>query len=398
MQTTSASFEQVAGQVSQKVAELLDTYVCVTDAQGIVVAASEPGCVGQRLGGLRREGNPAIPLRAAGQEGGVIVGEPLNGELVPPRLARGVVELVISQATVVSALPNQDVLKNTFIHDLLRGVLGDEEQLLRQARILGMDLAPPRAVILIDAANYILGPSKTKQPEENNERARRRAQLVIGSVVSFFCLPSDTICGYIGEGEIAVLKASDTKNLVHWAESDDLSRQPGSSWANLSALKRAGEALLSRLHLDTSTPFSVGIGRYHRGLDGLARSYEDARAALSLGRHFHGDNGVHCLDALGTAAFVGVSDERTKVELAKYLLSPLDGEPELINTLEALFAENCHPLQAAHRLGIHRNTLSYRLDKIALLTGMDPRCFEQAVQIRLALLLRSLQGDKDGAS
>jgi len=398
MQAVSASFEWVAAEVSRKVAELLHARIYVTDAQGIVVAASEPDCVGRRLNGLRREEDPAIPLRVGVHEGEVVVGEPLNGEVVPPRLARGVVELVISQTTVVSALPNHDELKNTFIHDLLRGVPRDEETLLRQARILGMDLAPPRAVILIDASNYIFGPAEARRPAGDNERARRRAQLVIGSVVSFFRLPNDTICGYIGEGEIAVLKASDTKNLLHWAENDALSPQPGSSWANLSALKRAGEALLSRLHVDTSVPLSVGIGRYHRGLGGLARSYEDARAALSLGRHFHGDDGVHCLDALGTAAFVGLSDKGTKVELAKYLLSPLDSEPELINTLEALFVENCHPLQAACRLGIHRNTLSYRLDKITLLTGMDPRRFEQAVQIRLALLLRSLQGGRGGAA
>jgi carbohydrate diacid regulator len=138
-------------------------------------------------------------------------------------------------------------------------------------------------------------------------------------------------------------------------------------------------------------PFSVGIGCYHKVLGGLSRSHEDARAALSLGCRLHGDRGVHCLDALGTAAFIGVSDEQTKLELAKYLLSPLDGEPELIATLETLFAENCHPMRAAQRLGVHRNTLGYRLDKIGLLTGMDPGLFERAVQIRLALLLRSLQ-------
>ena len=45
---------------------------------------------------------------------------------------------------------------------------------------------------------------------------------------------------------------------------------------------------------------------------------------------------------------------------------------------------------AARALGIHRNTLSYRLDKIASLTGLDARRFDAAVQIRLALLLRAL--------
>ena len=45
----------------------------------------------------------------------------------------------------------------------------------------------------------------------------------------------------------------------------------------------------------------------------------------------------------------------------------------------------------AYRLGIHRNTLNYRLDKVATLTGLDPHRFDDAVQIRLALELRSLE-------
>ena len=45
----------------------------------------------------------------------------------------------------------------------------------------------------------------------------------------------------------------------------------------------------------------------------------------------------------------------------------------------------------AKRLCIHRNTLTYRLEKITSLTGLDPRCFDEAVQIRLALLLQELQ-------
>jgi carbohydrate diacid regulator len=161
----------------------------------------------------------------------------------------------------------------------------------------------------------------------------------------------------------------------------------------MAALKRAGAALLTRLRHDTGAAINIGIGRYHPGIRGLACSYEDARAALSLGRRFHGHNQVHCLDGLGIAAFVGVSDERTKVDLATHLLSPLDHEPELLETLDAFFAEDCCPSSTANRLSIHRNTLSYRLDKIASLTGLDPRRFDEAVQIRLALVLRSLRNN-----
>jgi carbohydrate diacid regulator len=122
----------------------------------------------------------------------------------------------------------------------------------------------------------------------------------------------------------------------------------------------------------------------------LTASYRDARAALALGRLFRREDDVYCLDELGVAAFIGVADEGTKIDLARHLLSPLDHEPQLLETLDAFFVENCRPSLAATRLGIHRNALGYRLDKIASLTGLDARRFDDAVQIRLALLLRSL--------
>jgi carbohydrate diacid regulator len=205
-------------------------------------------------------------------------------------------------------------------------------------------------------------------------------------------LPSDTICAYIGEGEVAVLKASNRSALIEWVDAEHGGPEGASpSWANLTALKRAGVGLLTRLRSDTRADVSLGIGRYHPGIPGLARSYADARAALSLGRRFHGHNRVHCLDGLGIASFVGVSDERTKIDLARYLLSPLDHEPDFLRTLETFFAHDCSPSATAGALNIHRNTLAYRLDKITSLTGLDPRCFDDAVQIRLSLLLRSLQ-------
>ena len=66
---------------------------------------------------------------------------------------------------------------------------------------------------------------------------------------------------------------------------------------------------------------------------------------------------------------------------------------ELVETLEIFFEQDCCPSQTANALIIHRNTLSYRLDKITSLTGLDVREFDDAVQVRLALLLRSFEGE-----
>jgi carbohydrate diacid regulator len=389
-------FQHVAEAVTRRTAELLGTPVWVLDESGTTVASSEPRAVGLLFAPDELQGKVAFvrfPIELDGHASEVVFGQVSGDESISPRLAQELVELLINQAAVVERLPNQHELKNKFIHDLLRAPLADESDVKREGQILGMDLNSPRAVILVDAANYILSPQNPINPvprEALTQRSLLRTQLVIASIVNFFQLRDETICAYIGDGEIVVLKASSTQDLVAWTRDEEQIDEASPSWANLTALKRAGSALLTRLKRDTNSAISVGIGRYHPGIGGLARSYEDARAALSLGRRFHGQNQVHCLDGLGVAAFVGIADERTKVDLATHLLSPLDHEPELLQTLDAFFHENCCPSTTAARLSVHRNTLTYRLSKISSLTGLDPRQFDDALQIRLALVVRSL--------
>ncbi|HEY9667298.1 MAG TPA: helix-turn-helix domain-containing protein [Coleofasciculaceae cyanobacterium] len=399
MTLATRQFERVANVVTERISELLSARVMVLDDRGVVIAQSagyanasrEPALVGfpfelnSRAAKTRtKRSSFRLPIRFNGRSGEVIIGESEEGEAISPRLTQKLVEMIVNQTAEVAQLPSQDELKNKFIHDLLHGSIANEADILRQGQILGMDLTKARAVILIDAADYIVASAHT------NARVWQQVQFIINSIVSFFHLPNDTICAYIGEGEVAVLKASSTSDLVLWANREDRSSQSNPSWANLVALKRASSALLKRLRCNTNESISIGIGRHHPGIEGLAKSYQDARAALSLGRRLQGPNQVYCLDKLGIAAFVGISDESTKIELAKHLLSPLDQEPDLLETLDAFFVENCCPSSTAKRLSIHRNTLSYRLDKITSLTGLDPRQFDDAMQIRLAFLLRSL--------
>jgi carbohydrate diacid regulator len=386
-------FEQVATTIAERLGQLLGAKVSVLNAQGELVASSIPN-EDEGLPQIRHSIEVdalCIPIHFSGQTGEVIIKTSSQSEAISLRPAQMLVELMLNQATT-AVQPNQHELKNKFIHDLLRGSSASEIDLLREGQILGMDLSRPRAVILIDTADYILSTLALRELEPSTQ-ILRRAQLVISSIVRFFHLPNDTICAYIGDGEIAVLKASSTQDLAAWTSREDESKHVDPSWANLIALKRAGAALLDRLRGETQTTINIGIGRYHPTLKGLAASYQDARAALSLGKRFSGQNQVHCLDGLGIAAFVGLSHERTKIDLAKYLLSPLDQEIELLETLDVFFFENCCLSTTASRLSIHRNTLSYRLEKITSLTGLDPRRFDDAMQIRLALFLRSLQGE-----
>ena len=80
----------------------------------------------------------------------------------------------------------------------------------------------------------------------------------------------------------------------------------------------------------------------------------------------------------------------TREDFSFSIIGPLVNSaygPELIRTLEQYLADNLNVSQAAKHLYLHRNTLLYRLAKIRSLTGLDPRNFEQALELKLALLL-----------
>lgn len=395
----SAHLVQVADTVASRMAELLRSPVLMSDDR-ITVAKDHPDPDQCPANLTQAEYSLMMLLKILLEHGSqsnsqfnsqieqATLGNASNRETISTQLADALLEMIANHTVSQTTLVNQYELKNQLIQDLLRGQINSVT--LNRAKQLGIDLSQPRAVILINASDYILRGSNESE-SQTIKIAQQQAQTVIRSIVSFFHLPNDTICADLGAGHVCVLKASNTKNLDPWATYTDVADELGASWANLSALKRAADALLNRLRSDTGTSISIGIGRYHPGFQGLARSYEDARVALSLGSRFQGCNRVHCLGEMGIAAFIGVADEKTKIDLAKYLLSPLDQETELLVTLDTFFSEDCCPSSTARRLSIHRNTLSYRLDKIASLTGLEPRKFDDAVQMRLSLLLRSLQ-------
>lgn len=142
---------------------------------------------------------------------------------------------------------------------------------------------------------------------------------------------------------------------------------------------------------------SLGVGRVHGGVNGIRSSHQEARQALTLGRRLHGPGHVTSFDDLGIYRLVfaaeGLPELRTFQDDALGTLEAYDAQhgSNLIQTLEAYFAANCSPKEAANLLQVHRNTVLYRLDRIADITGVsldDPNVrlrLHLALHIRLAL-------------
>ncbi|KKK07226.1 CdaR family transcriptional regulator [Micromonospora sp. HK10] len=122
-------------------------------------------------------------------------------------------------------------------------------------------------------------------------------------------------------------------------------------------------------------PWQVAVGRPHPGLYGIARSYEEAREALTTARRLHADTAV--IDAHDLLVYrVLLRDQAAMVDLVQAVLAPLSqargGAEPLLDTLHEYFGCGEVATEAARRLHVSVRTVTYRLGRIRALSGYDP--------------------------
>ncbi|MBD9655617.1 PucR family transcriptional regulator ligand-binding domain-containing protein [Pseudomonas sp. PDM12] len=128
----------------------------------------------------------------------------------------------------------------------------------------------------------------------------------------------------------------------------------------------------------------------------FALALGQARQALVAAQAFPERLGLCSFNELGVIELLGAIRDRSLLErFVERTLGPLIGddsrhEPVLMPTLEAWFFENANLALAAQRLGVHRNTLSYRVQRIEALTGCSFDDPHDRLNISIALLIRRL--------
>ncbi|WP_280369978.1 PucR family transcriptional regulator [Nocardia wallacei] len=122
----------------------------------------------------------------------------------------------------------------------------------------------------------------------------------------------------------------------------------------------------------TSSEIPVAAGQAHELLD----------LALALGR----TSGLYRFDDLALEYQLtrpGLGRERLAA-----VLDPLVPHPHLWQTLELFLISNLSRRALARRLGLHTNTIEYRLKRVAALTGLDPLTPTGQWHLRSALVAR----------
>ncbi len=292
--------------------------------------------------------------------------------------AKILAELMIRQVTTVDPFVRQRWVRTKLLYDLLHGQLGrSSDAIVQEAASLGIDLTIPRIIVVIDVKPVI--DQRTHQdsadavlPLITHMLQVERSQLELVAQARRAIAASDLdLYTCIGDRWLVLLAVVD-RALVGGSQR---------------LLDQDVQRFLDELTHTSGVTTSAGIGHAYSGWPALAQSFVDARFALEAGTRLHRAGRVFQVEALGLASFVYSDDQRMKEALAQRLIHPLSAEPDLLATLDVFLRAHLSPSLAAQLLHIHRHTLTYRLAKIAQLTGRDPRRFEDAAEFYAALLL-----------
>ena len=130
-----------------------------------------------------------------------------------------------------------------------------------------------------------------------------------------------------------------------------------------------------------------GLGQDYPEIIGLVKSYQGAKKAAQLGRRLQPKLKVYHYTDWLLPIILEQADPQLQKQFVQNELGELIAHPDLIETLSAHFDSNLNLKKTAYELGIHKNTLYYRLAKIKKILNADPQEFGQAMRLKTALYL-----------
>lgn len=149
-------------------------------------------------------------------------------------------------------------------------------------------------------------------------------------------------------------------------------------------------AIDQTLQTDISVHAHIGVGSFKTGLVSICDSFDEAQEAINLGLTQRSNSRIFIFQKLLFERFMKQVPRDIKKQF--YEMSYTDTLKNLLTeemqkTVEKFFENSLNLSEAARNLYIHRNTLIYRLEKIQRMTGLDLRNFEDAVLLKVLIML-----------
>ncbi len=270
-------------------------------------------------------------------------------------------------------------LKGDFVDDLIGGRFSSEDSLLRRASFLGCDLSRGATVVVADVDEFERTMAARKLNENEVQRLKAR----------FF----NRCTRLVAETEVSSLVSLKSDRVIIFLS--------GPSAQDPRALERLTTRLqaLGREVADLSV--SVGVSRFTSELSGLRKAFEEALAALKVGRKLQGRGSVMHFEGVGSYKLLLSIWEHDPEELRTLYQETIDAvdrydkqsDSQLVHTLVTYLGNDENLSKTAQDLYAHRHTVRYRLQKIADITGLSVFRSEDKERLSLGLKARSLLGN-----
>ncbi len=269
--------------------------------------------------------------------------------------------------------------KNDFIRRLLKTeATKTMEEAIDKGDILGINLRSSQAVILIRTPGFLKGVQdkcRTLSSQKCRQKIEKECRRVSRLISRGFKNYDQNLAIYFEEDLFLVLKST---------------RGPAGTLDTIDYFRKKAEYIKKITEKATKTTVTAGVGQYYPGISGLRKSFHDAEAALDLGTRIWGEGKTYHITDIGMLVSLSEKvDFDRKCELAHQMLGEILTDKETFETVRALFKNNMNLTETAKEIRVHRNTLIYRLERVKKKTGLDPRKFKDAAQIKLGLILYS---------
>ncbi|TFW31958.1 sugar diacid recognition domain-containing protein [Massilia horti] len=371
----------LAQEIVTRTMRIIPFNVNVMDAKGVILASGDPGRVGQLHDGalLALAKKQPVEIDAAstrhlhGAKAGVNLPLAVNGQIVGAlglsgepdqvrqfgQLVQLTAEMILEQASLTSELQHDSRYREAFLLNLLRCEASQRAELEAWGQRLGMDFTRTQVVFLLELQVDQAG---TERALADIQRLQMRMLARQPSVLTATVTPC----------EMVIVDTYETAKNI----------------------ERAGQRRLQvfsdLVQEECQLPFTLAMGIAQIGVEAVSISYQSARQAALIGlrrnprlKHFS----YYDLALPVLLSGLGNSWQANQLRLPIARLGQDRNREMLRETLDAWFANDENMGATAKALDIHRNTLDYRLRRVAELTGLDLARSEERLLLYVSTLL-----------
>lgn len=374
---------QLAQEIVDRTMKIIDCNINVMDAYGRIIGSGDLERIGeihegamlaisqkrvvlidsataQKLHGVKPGVN--LPLHLNEHVVGVIglTGKPENitqfGKLVCMSA-----EMMMEQAQLLHEVSQDNRIKEELILSLIQSD-NLSSNLLEWGRKLNIDLTILRVVAVVEIDSGQLGIESAMSELQNLQNALE--SIAKNSLVAIKSLT-----------EIVVLIPA-LNRFNRW---------------ELSEHQKKLENLITQIKISSPLEIRIALGNFFsQGTDNIAKSYQTAKTTMLIGKQRMPNLRNYYYQALILPVLLhGLSYDWQADELLLPLkkLKMSDQNGVLQKTLVTWFNNNVQNSETSDKLFIHRNTLEYRLNKIAKLTDLNLAKFDDRMLLYIALQL-----------